>query len=427
MKKVWNTQMLLAFLVMTFCAVQASEVAPEKSKSQNAGPLPTYTRHEYQIPMRDGVKLFTAVFTPSDASHRYPILMVRTPYNAGLRAGISHNSSPMAAAGYIFVLQDVRGCFQSEGQFVNMRPHIAKKSSKKDIDESTDTYDTIEWLLANIPNHNGRVGQTGVSYPGFYSLAGMIDAHPALKAVSPQGSNSDWWYDDIHHHGAFFLPHAFNFFAYFGVPRAGPTTQSAAFFQYGTVDGYQFYFDLGPIKNANERHLKRKIPFWNEICEHPNYDRFWQERSIVPHLKRVAPAVMTVGGWFDAEALYGPLKTYASIEKHNPGVRNFIVMGPWYHGGWSVPGVTESVGDIHFGSAVGDFKRDIEMPFFEYFLKDKGKLDLPKAYMFETGANQWRKFDRWPPANLQKKSLYFARDGRLSFSVPETIDDAYDS
>jgi putative CocE/NonD family hydrolase len=323
--------------------------------------------------MRDGVKLYTAVYTPSDTSERYPILMHRTPYSAR-RTGPGGHPGSLASAGYIFAFQDVRGCFMSEGTFVNMRPHIDKKTSKHEIDESTDTYDTIEWLVATIPNNNGRAGQLGGSYPGFYCSAGMIDAHPALKAVSPQAPIADWWFDDFHHHGALFLPHAFNFLAYFGQARATPTTESPALFNHGTPDGYQFFLDLGPLRNVNERYYKNKIAFWNEICEHPNYDKFWQDRDILPHLKNVAPAVLTVGGWFDAEDLYGPLQTFRAVERQNPNVRNFIVMGPWYHGGWAMPGVTGESGRYLFWISGGQLQTRHGEALLRIFLKRQREI-----------------------------------------------------
>jgi putative CocE/NonD family hydrolase len=270
------------------------------------------------------------------------------------------------------------------------------------------------------------VGQYGISYPGFYSSAGMIDHHPALKAVSPQAPIADWWFDDFHHHGAFFLPHAFNFLAVFGQPRPEPTTKWGTPFHHGTPDGYEFFLDLGPLKNANPRYFKNNIAYWNTISEHPNYDDYWQKRNLLPHLKNVAPAVMTVGGWFDAEDLYGALKTYRAIEKQNPGIFNAIVMGPWRHGGWS-GGDGEQLGNVNFGSATGTFyQKEMLKPFFDHFLKDKGELSLPEAYMFETGANQWRKFEYWPPKNLQKKALYFQPGNRLAFELPDANDDAHD-
>jgi uncharacterized protein len=382
-----------------------------------------YTKQEVQIPARDGVKLFTIIYAPKDMSRTYPILMMRTPYSVAPYGKDSFRgqlgpSRIFGDEGYIFVYQDVRGCYMSEGTFVNMTPHLDQKKSNKDIDESSDTYDTCEWLIKNVPNNNGRIGQYGISYPGFYCSAGMIDAHPALKAVSPQAPIADWWYDDFHHHGALFLPHAFNFLSTFGKPRPEPTRSRMARFSHGTPDGYQFFFDLGSLKHANERYFKDTIEFWNLMCEHPNYDEFWQARNLLPHLKHVAPAVMTVGGWFDAEDLYGAINTYKTIEKQNPGIFNIFVMGPWRHGGWAGRG-GDFLGNVSFGEKTADFyQKEIEFPFFEHFLKNKGPQNLPEAYVFETGANHWRKFDAWPPANLEKKHLYVHAGGKLTFDPP---------
>ena len=378
-----------------------------------------YTKNEYRIPMRDGVNLFTAVYTPKDMSTTYPILMRRTPYSVRPYGADNYpetlGPSPLfTREGYIIVLQDVRGTFMSEGNFVNMTPHVAVKRSDQDIDESSDTYDTIDWLLENVPNHNGKVGMWGISYPGFYAAASMIDAHPAIQAVSPQAPIADWWYDDFHHHGAFFLPHSFGFFASFGLPRPSPTTERNPRFQHGTPDGYEFFLELGPLENADERYFKGQVAFWTEVTRHPNRDEFWQIRDIVPHLDNVAPAVMTVGGWFDAEDLYGPLAIYRSIEDKNPGIFNVLVMGPWRHGGWARTS-GESLGNVTFGSATAEYYREnIELPFFDYYLKGKGSIDLPEAYVFETGVNRWRTFDEWPPA-VQHEDLYFGPHGSLSF------------
>ncbi len=390
-----------------------------------------YTKHEFQVPMRDGVRLFTTVYIPKDTTQQYPFILARTPYSVRpygedqYRTGLGP-SRHFGKEGFIFVYQDVRGRFMSEGEFVNMRPHIDNKLTAQDIDESSDTYDTIQWLLENIPNNNGKVGMWGVSYPGFYVAAGMIDAHPALVAVSPQAPIADWYFDDFHHHGAFFLPHGFNFMASFGQARPEPTTKRGERFDHGTPDGYQFFLDLGPLKNANDRHFKGEIAFWNKIVEHPNYDEFWQARNILPHLYNVPPAVMTVGGWFDAEDLYGPLKIYRAVERNNPGISNTIVMGPWPHGGWNRSD-GDRLGLIHFdGKHSLMFREQIQLPFFNYHLKGKGSSDLSEAYVFETGVNRWRKFDQWPPAEAQPRQLYFHQDGQLSFEPVTTQDDAYD-
>ena len=390
-----------------------------------------YTRTNFKVPMRDGVNLFTIVYAPKDAARTYPMLMMRTPYGIHPYDEDKHRASlgpnpHFLMEGYIFVYQDVRGRYMSEGQFENVRPHNPKRSGPKDIDESTDTYDTIDWLLKRVPNHNGKVGLYGISYPGFYSSAGMIDAHPALKAVSPQAPIADWFFDDFYHHGAFFLAHAFNFFSTFGQARPEPTAQRSERFDFGTTDGYAFFLEMGPLKNANAKHFKNRIAYWNTIAEHPNYDAFWKARNLLPHLRNVAPAVMTVGGWFDAEDLYGALKTYHAIEKQNPKIFNVLVMGPWSHGGWAR--AETRLGHMTFGENTSAFyQKEIELPFFNHFLKGKGKNPLPEAYVFETGVNRWRRFDVWPPANLQKKAFYLQGKSHLSVEIPQDDGATHDS
>jgi putative CocE/NonD family hydrolase len=328
-----------------------------------------YHKHEHEIQMRDGVKLFTVVYVPNDTSATYPIMLMRTPYGIGPYGPEAYKDSLgpgelFARDGFIFAYQDVRGRYMSEGEFVNMRPHIKHKHAATDIDESTDTWDTVDWLVKNVANNNGRVGMWGISYPGFYCSAGMIDAHPALRAVSPQAPIADWYFDDFHHHGAFFLPHNFNFMAAFGRPRPKPVTDGWQRFDHGTPDGYQFFYDMGPLKNADLKYFKGEVAFWNEVMEHPDYDEFWQSRNILPHLNNVAPAVMTVGGWYDAEDLYGAIKTYQAIETQNGGVFNMLVMGPWIHGGWS-RNDGDRLGNISFGVRTSLFYRpNIEFVFF---------------------------------------------------------------
>ncbi len=386
-----------------------------------------YTKYEYRIPMRDGARLFTSVYVPKDQSQTYPILLDRTPYSVQPYGVDEYKSdlgpSPLFGTdGYIVVYQDVRGRWMSEGEFVNMRPHRTAKNGPHDIDESTDTYDTIEWLLKNIKNHNGKVGMWGISYPGFYTAAGMIDAHPALKAASPQAPIADWFAgDDWHHNGALFLPHAFNFLASFGHPRPAPIKKAPDHnLDYGTPDGYAFYLELGPLSAVNKKFYKDDVPFWNEMMQHSNYDDFWAARNLRPHLKNIRPAVMTVGGWFDAENLYGALETYKKVEASTTGGTNVLVMGPWLHGGWS-RGDGASLGPIPFGSNTSSFFREhIEFPFFQYYLKGKGSPGFPEAWVFETGTNHWRKYDAWPPRNTKPRSLYLEAAGRLGFSPPES-------
>ena len=390
-----------------------------------------YIKQEHRIPMRDGVTLFTEVLIPKDDSQKYPILMTRTPYtvdaygpdNFPLRR--LHEWKHLAEDKFIFVLQDVRGRFMSEGEFVNMRPHIVNKKSPSDIDETTDTYDTIEWLIHNIPNNNGNVGIWGISYPGFYSAMSTIDAHPALKAVSPQAPIANWFIgDDVHHNGAMALSSLFKFWP---AMRAQPelTTQWPAQFEFPTPDGYQFFLDMGPLPNANKKYFHGEIDFWNKIMEHGTYDEFWQSRSSLSHFKNIKPAVMTVGGWFDAENCFGALQTYHAIENNNPDTYNILIEGPWYHGGWTRADGS-FLGNIQFGSKTGEFyKQNIELPFFKYYLKNEGELDLPEAYTFVTGSNEWRKHDVWPPKNIETERLYFHENGSISFEEP-TVSNAYD-
>lgn len=387
-----------------------------------------YTKSEHMIAMRDGVKLFTVVYAPKETTEKFPIMLIRTPYNVGPYGADAYKqslgpSTLFAKEGYIFAYQDVRGRYMSEGQFVDVRPHKESKKRPSDIDESSDTYDTIDWLVKNVPNNNGRVGMWGISYPGFYAAMGIIDAHPALKAASPQAPIADWFIgDDFHHNGTLFLPHAFNFFSGFGRPRPEPTTKGAQGFVHFTPDGYRFFLDTGPLANFDKNYFKSDVAFWNQMMEHPSYDEFWKARNTRPHLKNIKPAVMTVGGWFDAEDLFGALNTYKAIENQSPGAYNMLVMGPWFHGGWAGSS-GESLGNVQFGSKTSEFYREnIELVFFNYYLKDKGELKLPEAYVFETGSNQWKTYTSWPPKNSAPKNLYFSAGGKLSFEAPKEAD-----
>jgi hypothetical protein len=314
----------------------------------------------------------------------------------------------------------------SEGKFVDMRPYIPNKKGTE-TDETSDTYDTIEWLVKHIKMNNGNVGMWGISYPGFYAVCGMIDAHPALKAVSPQAPVTDWFIgDDWHHNGALFLPHVFNFMPRFGKPRPEPTTKYPYLpFEYGTPDGYKFYLDMGPLKNADAKHFKGSIAFWNEVMKHPNYDAWWQAKNIRKHIKNIKPAVLTVGGWYDAENLFGALETFKASEKSNAPTSNHIVMGPWYHGGWSnSPG--DHLGDVSFNAKTSEYYREkMEFPFFQAHLKplypDAGpgsplnmQFSFPKAQVFETGTNQWRNFAAWPPKDVKAVNFFPYPWGGLS-------------
>ena len=393
-----------------------------------------YDKAEYQIPMRDGVRLFTAVYSPKDKLMSYPILIWRTPYSCQpygkdyvtrRRETWGH----LAKEGYIIVFQDVRGRFMSEGTYDNMRPYISGKTGKQ-TDETTDTYDTVDWLVKNVKGNNGNVGLWGISYPGFYAAMAAIDSHPAVKAVSPQAPIANWFGgDDWHHNGAFAFGGGMSFMYVFGQPRDGLVKEWPKGFSYPTGDGFQFHLDLGPLKNVNELYFKNGIPFWNDLMQHGQYDDFWKSRNILPHLNSIKPATLVVGGWFDAENLFGALQIYQSIEKKNPANRNFLVMGPWSHGGW-VRTDGSSLGDIGFKSETGTYYVEkIELPFFNYYLKGKGNLNLPEASVFETGSNTWKKYDAWPPASLKSEKLFFEKNFSLSFQSPENAEgfDSYTS
>lgn len=391
-----------------------------------------YTKTEVRIAMRDGKRLFTAIYAPNDLDPQkdYPILFTRTPYSVGPYGierykGALGPSVDFERSGYIFVFQDVRGRYMSEGEFVNMRPHVDRKLPQE-IDESSDTYDTIEWLVRNVPRNNGRVGMWGISYPGFYTSAGAIDSHPALMAISPQAPIADWFFDDFHRNGAFVLPMGFNFFSSFGKPRPEPTPVPATGVQPPTRDGYQFFLDLGPLSNVDKSFFHDQIGFWNELEAHPNYDSFWQSRNLLPHLKNIRAAVLTVGGWYDTEDLYGPLATYATIERLNPNTSNNLVMGPWYHGGWNRD-EGRKLGQADFGFATADWYREqVQFPFFEQHLKARPGRSLAEATMFETGANRWRQFDQWPPRQVKPTELYMGPRGSLVNERPaEAGEDSY--
>lgn len=411
-----------------------------------------YQKFEYKIPMRDGTKLHTAVYVPKDAlatnrndGPKYPFMMQRTCYSVA-PYGVDKYPQQLGPSGtlmrdkYIFVYQDVRGRWMSEGTWTNMTPNVpdapapvatkGRKAAKTPAapftpDESSDTYDTIEWLLKNIPNNNGRVGQWGISYPGFYTAASLPDAHPALKAASPQAPVSDFFFDDFHHNGAFIQAYLFTY-PVFGVQHPAPTTESwydkqyipefVKGFQTGGRDGYSFQLGIGPLKNVTSKYYPDNF-YWKETVEHPNYDEFWQKRSILPHLKGIKPAVMTVGGWFDAEDLYGPLNVYKTIEKNSPGAYNTLVMGPFGHGRWSRETGRTLHSNIYFGDSIATFyQRNIEARFFNHFLKGAGdgKTDLPEAYLFDTGRKAWKTFDKWPSPAAQTLSYSLLPGGTLA-------------
>jgi uncharacterized protein len=383
--------------------------------------LQNYQKREYMIPMRDGVKLYTQVYTPNDTNRTYPMLLKRDMYGVGDYGKTYRKtlgpSDLFTKEGFIFVYQDIRGRFKSEGDFVVLRPYLPRPRDSRDIDESSDTHDTIDWLLKNIPHHNGRFGQWGGSYSGWLTVMGMINAHPALKAFSPAAAPSDWWLgDDCHHNGAFRLMYAFDWINNDARPRkGGPSTSRISWFDYGTPDAYKFYLDLGPISNINARYLHNSNPTWDEYMEHGDYDDYWRERDVLQHLGNITQPILNVAAWFDAEDFRGPLSIYSTIEKKNPQNKNILVIGPWRHGGWHSTG--ERLGSILFGQETGSyFMKDVEFPFFMYYLKDEGNLNLPEALVFETGRNQWRSYDRWPPETAAEKRLYLQDGGRLSWT-----------
>ncbi len=387
-----------------------------------------YEKLEYRIPMRDGAKLFTVVYMPKDKSRTYPILMNRTCYNASGYGDFKthgHPSKYLVQDGYILVFQDVRGRYMSDGLFNNMTPNIPGNDTKnkKDIDESSDTWDTIDWMVKNLKGNNGKVGIYGISYPGFYSAASLPDAHPALKACSPQAPVSDFFFDDFHHMGAYLQSYTAAF-AVFGYQKKDTTRNDwfipeiMRFYGQSPKDGYDFHLKQGTLKNITEKYHHDNF-FWQQIINHPNYDTFWQKRNLLPHLNNIKPAVLTVGGWFDAEDLYGPLNIYKTIEKTTPGARNSIVMGPWGHGDWANEKGKSTHNHIYFGDSISTFfQKEIERTFFAYHLKNEGDLNLPEAYMFNTGKKQWEKFDVWPPKDIPPLKLYFGENGKLSVNKP---------
>ena len=392
-----------------------------------------YTKYEYSIPMRDGKKLFTSIYVPKDSAHSYPFLMDRTPYSVApygvdnYKTAIGPSES-FEKSGYIFVYQDVRGRYMSEGTFIEMRPHIDHPASNNDVDESTDTYDTIEWLLKNVPNNNGRVGIWGISYPGFFTSASIIDSHPALKAASPQAPMTDLFMgDDAYHGGAFMLAANFGFYSSFK-PQNNPSLppKERQPFDYGTSSGYDFFRAMGPLSNADALYFHGQTFLWNDQVQHDTYDDYWQARNLALHMKNIHCAVLTVGGWFDAEDLSGPMRTFHAIDQHNPGIFNAVVEGPWVHGGWSrYEG--RRLGYVDFASDTGDYFREkIQFPFFEAYLKGDGNAKLPKAYVFETGTNVWRQYDTWPPKNAESKTLYLNDKGRLTFDPPAATGEVFD-
>jgi putative CocE/NonD family hydrolase len=384
-----------------------------------------FAKTEAMVPMRDGVRLNTAVYVPKKKTGPLPFLLLRTPYGIeeGARRSFPQYLKDLEDDGYLFVFQDIRGRFKSEGKFVMNRPPRDRADSKA-IDESTDAYDTIAWLLKNVSGHNGRVGMLGISYGGWLTTMAMLDPHPALKAVSPQASPADQFLgDDFHHNGAFRLSYGFEYVAMMETSKVNTN------FQFDRRDTFEWYLKLGPLANVNAKYFHGERPTWNDFVAHPTYDAFWQKEAFAPYLTRVTVPTLNVAGWWDQEDFYGALKIYELLEKHDSRNHNYLVVGPWDHGGWA-NGPGDSLGKIKFDSATGKhFRAKVQAPWFAYFLKDKGELTQPEALVFQTGGNQWASHDHWPPRRrTTSRNLYFHADGRLAFAPPAASgESAFDS
>ncbi|HTI60975.1 CocE/NonD family hydrolase [Mucilaginibacter sp.] len=413
------------FVLLAFC----SYAQPNNSDADYV--KANYTKFEYQIPMRDGKKLFTSVYVPKDQSKKYPIMMDRTPYSVAPYGADRYKSSLGPSSlflhdGYIFVYQDVRGRWMSEGIFEEMTPEKELHKTKNDVDEGTDTYDTIDWLIKNIRNNNGKVGVWGISYPGFFTTASLLSRHPALAAASPQAPMADLYRDDAFHNGAFMLAANFGFYPYFTNRQDDkPTQRQGGRLNYGTADGYEFYMNMGSVKNSNDKYYKDTIRLWNEMLDHPNYDQHWKDRNVLYHLHDIKTPTLVTGGWYDAEDLYGAINTYKTLVKNNPNTPVYFTMGPWVHGGWS-RGDGDHLGDVDFGGPTGPFYRDkIEFAFFSHYLKGTD-MDLKPVSAFETGVNQWKTYNTWPPKEAEDKNLYLLPGGKLSFDAPNGDKDTFD-
>ncbi|MVZ66880.1 CocE/NonD family hydrolase [Sphingobacterium sp. DK4209] len=412
---------LLSCLIWVFATVAlfAQENTAEYVKEH-------YDKSEKYITMRDGKRLFTAIYTPKDKSKKYPILLNRTPYTVAPYGENEYKTSlgnfpEMMKLGYIFVYQDVRGKWMSEGEFEDIRPTKTKENGHQ-IDESTDTWDTIDWIVKNIKGNNGKVGMYGISYPGFYATASLIGSHPALKAVSPQAPVTDWFIgDDFHHGGALFLTDAFRFMYVFDATRPKPITnkEGPKGFELPSKDLYKFFLDNPTLSGLKKTYLSHTVKFWDNLAKHSTLDTFWTNRTITQHLNSVKPAVMVVGGLYDAEDTYGAFETYRQIEKKNKKNNNILVMGPWYHGGW-VRSEGDSFGDIRFGEKTSlTYQQKFEKPFFEYHLKGIGTFEPDEANIYFTGSNQWQHFSQWPPKDVLKDELFLSANGKLSKTLEQ--------
>ena len=406
---------LLAVALPLFAGAQATASPAVSAARQRADSIAkTFDKTEVMIPMRDGVKLHTTIFVPRSHAAALPFIFVRTPYGiAAAPQALASSYAELAEEGYIFAFQDIRGRFTSEGQFVMLRPMRDRKDPRA-IDESTDTYDTIEWLLRNVANNNGRVGMMGVSYPGWLTVMAMLDPHPALKAVSPQASPADMFIgDDFHHNGAFRLSYGFEY------ATMMESNKEIKAFEFDQPDVYDWYLKLGSLANVNRKYLHGKIPSWNDFATHSSYDAFWQRQGVSQFLDSVRVPSLNVAGWWDQEDFYGPVKIYETLEPHDTKGINYLVVGPWNHGGWSGPS-GQQLGPLDFGAPISlDYRRNIQAPWFAYWLKDKGTLKLAEATVFEAGSNRWQSFDKWPPKqNVTNRRLYTQANRMLSFTPP---------
>ncbi|MDF2431905.1 MAG: uncharacterized protein JWP44_1536 [Mucilaginibacter sp.] len=418
------------FYLLVFASITLAQ--PSQANNPDAAYIKdNYTKYEYQIPMRDGKNLFTSIYVPKDQTKKYPFMMDRTcysvaPYGADKYRTNLGPSSLFLHNGYIFVYQDVRGRWMSEGIYQEMTPEKEVHKTNNDVDEGTDTYDTIDWLLKNIPNNNGKVGVWGISYPGYYTTTSLLSRHPALVAASPQAPIADLYRDDAFHNGAFMLVANFDFYPGFTNRQDDkPTQRRGERMDIGTPDGYKFFMGLGNMQNTNVKYYKDTIRLWNEMLNHPNYDQHWKDRNVLYHLHDIKTAVLVTGGWYDAEDLYGAVNTYKTLVKNNPSTPVYFTMGPWVHGGWA-HGPGDHLGDIDFGGPTGPFYREkIEFAFFSHYLKGT-ELDLPKVSTFETGVNEWKTYNTWPPKEAEEMNLYLLPGGKLSFEAPKAADNSAD-
>lgn len=417
----------LLFFILLSVSIQAQTLSDKHSNinKDSVWIVNNYHKIERNVPMRDGIKLFTSIYIPNDSSVKHPIMMMRTPYSCApygnqFRGFWTRNTKEYLLEKYIVVIQDVRGCYMSEGIFEDIRPYIENKKTKKDVDEASDTYDAIDWMVKYIPTNNGKVGISGISYPGFYSTMAALSGHPALKAVSPQAPVTNWFIgDDVHHNGAFFIMDDFDFDYTFGCPHPKPDSTTGADFVYPTPDNYDFFLKVGTLKNLTKLYMGDSMKFWLDEMNHPNYDDFWKAHTVLYNIKDIKPAILTTGGLFDAEDCWGAWNTYKTIKKQSPLTNNRLVMGPWFHGGWAKSDGSR-LGNIQFGTGVSDYYyKNIEMPFFNYYLKGEGDLkNLTEATIFITGENKWTNFTEWPPKNIETIPIYLNDNESLTFTKP---------